>query len=120
MEPTTIAVDFDGTIVVHKFPKVGEPVPGAIETLKEWVSRGMRIILWTVRDGQFLEDAVKYCEDAGIELYGINNNPNGFSDSPKAYAHYYIDDMAVGCPMMNYGEERRVVDWAKVRELVGF
>lgn len=117
MEPTTIAVDFDGTIVCHRWPKIGEPVPMAIETLKEWVSRGMRIILWTVRDGQYLKDAVKYCEDAGIELYGINNNPNGWSDSPKAYAHYYIDDMAVGCPMIEYNG-CGVVDWKKIQEIM--
>jgi hypothetical protein len=106
-----------GLSYVIEWPKIGEPVPMAIETNKEWVSRGMRIILWTVRDGQYLEDAVKYCEDAGIELYGINKHPNGWSDSPKAYAHYYIDDMAVGCPLINYNGYK-VVDWAKVKELL--
>lgn len=121
MEPNTIAVDFDGTIVVHKFPEIGEPVPLAIETIKDWIAMGVKVILWTMRHGKGLEEAVEYCRNAGIEFYGINRNPSqDWSDSPKAYAHYYIDDMAVGCPMMDYGEDRCVVDWAKVRELVGF
>ena len=29
-----IAVDFDGTIVEHRYPKIGEERPFAIETLK--------------------------------------------------------------------------------------
>lgn len=120
MEPITIAVDFDGTIVIHRFPEIGEPVPNAIETIKDWISMGIRVILWTMRDGQYLEDAVEYCRENGIEFYGINENPSqDWSASPKAYAHFYIDDMAVGCPMMACGEDRRVVDWIKVRELIG-
>jgi len=120
MEPTTIAVDFDGTIVVHKFPEIGEPVPGAIETIKYWISTGVRVILWTMRSGKYLDAAVEYCRKSGIEFYGINKNPSqDWSDSPKAYAHFYVDDMAVGCPMVGYDDDGCVVDWVKVRELIG-
>lgn len=119
MEPITIAVDFDGTIVVHDFPNIGEPVPMAIETIKDWIAMGAKVILWTVRDGKYLEDAVEYCRNAGIEFYGINNNPDGLSSSPKPYFHYCVDDRNVGCPMMNYDDGRIVVDWVKVRELIG-
>lgn len=122
MEPTTIAVDFDGTIVTHDYPYIGQPVPLAIETIKDWIYKGVKVILWTMRHGEGLEEAVQYCKDAGIKFYGINENPSQhtWTDSQKAYAHYYVDDMAVGCPMMDYLEDRRVVDWAKVREIVGF
>ena len=119
MEPITIAVDFDGTIVCNRYPKIGEPVPMAIETIKEWISFGVQVILWTMRHGDGLREAVEYCKNAGIEFYGINKNPSqDWSDSPKAYAHIYVDDMAVGCPLINYNGGK-VVDWNKVRDLVG-
>ncbi len=48
-----VAIDFDGTIVEHKFPEVGKPVPGAIEWMKKWQDAGAQLILWTMRsDGQ--------------------------------------------------------------------
>lgn len=119
MEPLTIAVDFDGTIVVHDFPNIGEPAPMAIETIKDWIAMGAKVILWTVRDGKYLDDAVEYCRNAGIEFYGINENPDGWTLSPKPYFHYCIDDRNVGCPMMDYDDDRIVVDWVKVRKLIG-
>ena len=30
-----IAIDFDGTIVTHEYPKIGKPIPFAIQTLKK-------------------------------------------------------------------------------------
>jgi len=118
MEPFTIAVDFDGTIVCHKFPEIGEPVPMAIDTIKSWIDMGFRVILWTMRHDKYLDDAVRYCKEAGIEFYGVNENPSqGWSDSPKAYAHRYVDDMAIGCPLREYNGYK-VVDWKKISELI--
>ena len=56
----TIAVDFDGTIVENKYPQIGKEIPFAIETLKKLADEQHRLILWTVREGKFLEEAVSF------------------------------------------------------------
>ena len=50
-----IAVDFDGTIVEHRYPAIGKELPFAIETLQKLASEGHRLILWTVREGKYLD-----------------------------------------------------------------
>ncbi|MDR0477234.1 MAG: hypothetical protein LBH14_04775 [Desulfobulbaceae bacterium] len=117
-----ICVDFDGTLVDHRYPKIGQPVPDAIEWLKKFENYGARIILYTMRSdsdqyGPVLTEAVNYVKTAGINLYGINHNPDqdGWTTSPKAYADLYIDDSAVGCPLTRIkGFTRPCVDWKKV------
>ena len=113
-------VDFDGTVVEHEYPEVGAPVPGAVESLKEIVEAGHRIILFTMRGGRYLDDAVDYMRDCGIPLYGVNRNPDQatWTDSPKAYAHRYIDDSAVGCPLVYPPGGRPYVDWFEVMRLL--
>ncbi len=104
-----IVVDFDGTIVEHKFPKIGEPMPGAIETLKDLKEAGWALVLWTCReddghkiDRQYLTQAVKFCEEQGVVFDGINETPMDFEFRPenckrrKAYGHIYIDDRNFG------------------------
>ena len=53
-----IAVDFDGTIVEHRYPEIGRELPFAIETLKTLQREGHRLILWSVREGRLLDEAV--------------------------------------------------------------
>lgn len=97
-----IAIDFDGTIVEHKYPKIGEEIPFAIDTLKELINDGHRLILWTVREGILLEDAVNWCRDRGIEFYAVNKDypeekkhkNNHFSRKIKA--DMFIDDRNFG------------------------
>lgn len=117
-----LGIDFDGTMVEHEYPKLGPPVPGAIEALHEFISQGHKLILWTMRSGEKLNEAIQYFDDHGIELYGINKNPEqiNWTKSPKAYCHRYIDDAAVGCPLIHpSGAGRRpYVDWTKVKELL--
>lgn len=115
-----IAVDFDGTVVKHKYPAVGETVEGSVETLKKIVEKGNRILLWTMRHDKELEDAVKWFEENGIPLFGVNNNPEqkSWTESPKAYAQIYIDDSALGCPMKFDREMNWHVDWQRVGELL--
>ena len=69
-----IAVDFDGTIVRHRYPDIGEEIPFAVETLKMLVEERHRLILWTVREGQLLDDAVEWCRKRGLEFYAINRD----------------------------------------------
>lgn len=71
----TIAVDFDGTCVKHRYPMVGEDVDGAVSVLKELVRKGHKIILYTMRSGDTLDDAISWFIDNDIELWGINRNP---------------------------------------------
>jgi len=121
-----ICVDFDGTIVDHALPKIGKPVPHAIKWLKKFTEFDAKLILFTMRSdgykfGDILSDAVNYLKENGIELYGVNENPsqNGWSNSPKPFAHIYIDDAAVGCPLIHpAGFIRPCVNWKKVGKYV--
>ena len=61
----TIGVDFDGTIVEDRFPEIGPEIPFATDTLKMLVKEHHRLILWTVREGKYLEDAVNWCRERG-------------------------------------------------------
>lgn len=119
-ENVVIAVDFDGTCVTHEYPKVGQDI-GAEPVLKRLIASGAKIILWTMRHEQGLADAVKWFEDRGIPLYGVNKNPTqaDWTDSPKAYAQLYIDDAALGIPLLFQPSVKRpFVDWIKVQRLL--
>ncbi len=117
-EGMIIAIDFDGTIVEHEYPKIGRPVKWADETILELIKKGHKIILYTMRGGKYLDEAVNYCKDLGIEFYGVNHNPDqdSWTTSPKAYANFYIDDAAIGCPLIHSLYKRPYVDWISVRE----
>jgi len=124
MKSLFIGVDFDGTMVTHKYPEIGEPLDGAIETLEELMKAGHKIILYTMRSGERLDQAVEYLEENGIELYGINENKTQkyWTESPKIYCHIYIDDAALGCPLTCDEDEgvqgRPYVEWDGVREIL--
>ena len=99
----TIAVDFDGTIVEHKYPAIGKELPFAIETLKTLAEEGHKLILWTSRDGELLEEALKFCKERGLEFYAVNSNyppgalfTNKAGKSCKVVADVYIDDRNIG------------------------
>jgi hypothetical protein len=111
-----IAVDFDGTIVTHDYPRVGKPIPLAKEVINMLTDNGHLCFLWTMRDNETLEAAKQYCKDNGIMLCNYNMSPDQFSDSPKQYATIYIDDAALGCPL-RYDSDmslRPYVDWYRV------
>ncbi|MEA5061844.1 MAG: hypothetical protein VB054_00730 [Petrimonas sp.] len=96
-----IAVDFDGTIVKDTYPEIGEPMPGAIDTLKKLKKEGYQLILWTCRSGLLLAQAVTYCANMGIRFDAINANPRSEvikwkSDPRKVGADIYIDDRGLG------------------------
>lgn len=130
-----IAIDFDGTCVTHSFPDVGKDI-GAVPVLKKLVDSGHQLILWTMRcdhpeefelvgqsdihaeKGSYLSDALTWFEVNGIPLYGIQRNPtqDTWTTSPKCYAQLYIDDAALGCPLIFDSEisDRSFVDWHRV------
>lgn len=99
-ESLTIAVDFDGTIVEHKYPDIGKEMLFAFDTLKALKKKGHRLILWTYREGRYLEEAVEYCRKNGLEFYAVNKSfPEEKLEpgiSRKINADVFIDDRNVG------------------------
>jgi hypothetical protein len=111
-----ICVDFDGTCVKHAYPKIGAEI-GAVPVLKALVAEGHRLVLFTMRSGTFLDEAVNWFEENDIELYGANTNPQQkhWTDSPKAFGNLYIDDAALGAPLTS-GDitDRPFINWSEV------
>lgn len=110
----TIAIDFDGTIVEDKYPEIGAELPFATETLRMLIQDRHRLILWSVREGQTLEDAVKWCRDRGVEFYAVNKDyPEEEPEknqhfSRKIKADYFIDDRGIaGLP-----------DWGQIYQMI--
>ena len=98
----TIAVDFDGTIVRHRYPDIGEEIPFAVNTLKMLIQDRHRLILWTVREGELLDDAIEWCRERGIEFYAINRDfpeediSRNENFTRKLKVDMWIDDRNVG------------------------
>ena len=110
-----IAVDFDGTIVQHRYPQIGKEIPFAITTLKKLQEEHHLLILWTVREGELLEEAVEFCRRRGLEFYAVNaNHPDEriqegqSTPCRKLRADLYIDDCNVG----------KLPDWGAIYEMV--
>ena len=109
-----IAVDFDGTIVEHRYPSIGKELPFAIDTLRQLAAEGHRLILWTVREGQYLDDAVEFCRSRGLEFYAVNldypeeepERNNRFTRKLKA--DLWIDDRNLG----------GLPDWGTIYEMI--
>lgn len=93
-----IAVDFDGTIVEHQYPAIGREKPFAIETLKKLAEEHHRLILWTVREGKLLQEAVEFCKERGLEFYAVNRNYPEEKEAKerKLKAELWIDDRNLG------------------------
>lgn len=130
-------VDFDGTCVMHEFPQVGDTVPGAVPVLRALTDAGARLILNTIRCNKAKFKDIEKCTDSAeianfllsaelwfernqIPLYASNVNPQqgNWSTSPKVYCHAYIDDAAIGCPLIYGVHSRPYVDWVKVSRLL--
>ena len=113
-----IAVDFDGTCVTHEYPYIGQDV-GAVPVLKDLVEQGHNLILYTMRSGKLEKEAVAWFKEHDIPLYAVNSNPTQkkWTKSPKVHADVYIDDGALGVPLIHSVNcARPYVDWVKVRE----
>jgi len=103
----TLAIDFDGTIVDDAYPGIGKPRIFAFETLKKLQQDGHRLILWTYRHGERLQEAVDFCEKNGIEFYAVNKSfPEEIYDesmSRKIHCDLFIDDRNLG-GILGWGE----------------
>ena len=97
MRGRIIAVDFDGTLCRDCYPMIGEAHEALIRRLKELRAQGDRLILWTCRQGERLEEAVLFCMARGLFFDAVNANlPETIEtfggDSRKIFADIYIDD----------------------------
>lgn len=109
-----IAIDFDGTIVEHRYPEIGKELPFATQTLKKLIADGHKLILWTVREGQLLADAVEWCRERGVMFYAVNRDFE--EDTPESNVGYsrklkvnlFIDDRNLG----------GLPDWPVIYELI--
>lgn len=113
-----IVVDFDGTVVTHDYPRVGKNI-GSVPVLRKLVDKKHQLILFTMRSGKELEEAVNWFKENDIPLFGIQTNPtqHEWTSSPKAYGQLIIDDAALGCPLM-YSDlsNRPYVNWVIVED----
>ena len=95
-----IAVDFDGTIVEHRYPAIGRELPFATDTLRRLTADGQRLILWTVREGQLLDEALEWCKERGVTFYAVNRDyPEqefGEGVARKIKVDVVIDDRNLG------------------------
>jgi hypothetical protein len=120
-----IVIDFDGTCVTHNYPDTGKEI-GATPVLRELVDAGHRLILFTMRcndkkkKNNTLNDALAWFQERDIPLFGVQVNPGQklWTSSPKAYGDLYIDDMALGCPLVFPEEGPPYVDWEEVRRML--
>lgn len=109
-----IAIDFDGTLVEHKYPEIGKEIPFAFETLRRLQQDKHRLILWTVREGRLLDEAIAFCRERGIEFYAINRDyPEEEKGANRHYsrklkADLFIDDRNLG----------GLPDWGTIYEMV--
>lgn len=117
-----VCLDFDGTCVMHEYPKIGVDIPNAVEVLKKLNENEVKIILWTIRSEDFLQDAVNWFIERDIKIWAVNKNPQQrfWSKSPKAYAPVYIDDAALGCPLTLPAdkESRPFANWFEIERLL--
>jgi len=116
-----IAIDFDGTCVTHDYPEIGKDI-GAVPILKALAESGHKLILFTMRDANQLDEAVNWFKQNQIPLYAKQINPTQihWTRSNKCYANLYIDDAALGCPLLENPElsDRPFVDWLKIEEIL--
>ena len=109
-----IAIDFDGTLVEHRYPEIGREIPFAFETLRRLQQDRHRLILWTVREGRLLDEALAFCRERGIEFYAVNRDypeeEKGVNRhySRKLKADLFIDDRNLG----------GLPDWGTIYEMV--
>ena len=114
----TIAVDFDGTIVTHKYPEIGEELPFATDALKALIKEGHKIILWSVREGKLLDDAVDWCHKHGVDFYAVNKDfpeedvSKNMYFSRKLKVDYFIDDRNIG-GIPDWGTIYRIINERK-------
>lgn len=115
-----VCVDFDGTCVTHEYPKIGKDI-GAIPVLRRLAGNGHKLILFTMRSGLQLDEAIEWFSTNNIPLYAAQYNPTQkeWTSSNKCYAQLYIDDAGINCPLIYpENEDRPYCNWSKIEEIL--
>ena len=79
-----------------------EEIPFAVDTLKMLIRDRHKLILWSVREGHLLDEAVAWCKERGIEFYAVNKDypeettENNQHFSRKLKVDIFIDDRNLG------------------------
>lgn len=101
------AVDFDGTLCHEMWPDIGEPNTDLIDYLIKEREKGNEVILYTMREGAKLDEAVNWCKERGLYFDAINDNlpriKGFYGNNPrKIFANYYIDDHNMYMPSLPF------------------
>ena len=99
--PTIYAIDFDGTIALTDFPTILSSIQPVESFIKRLQRRGDKWILWTMREGSILDEAVAWCRSYGLFPDAVNDNlpdmKEKWGNNPrKVFADFYIDDHNAG------------------------
>lgn len=94
MRTVRIALDFDGTVVAHAYPGIGEDL-GAIPWLLKAQKAGAEFFIWTCRGGKELREAEEWLRGKGVDLIPPPYLPGG----EKANADIYVDDKNFRAPV---------------------
>lgn len=108
-----VAIDFDGTLVEHDYPRIGKDI-GAWKWVRALQELDVKVILYTMRSGTELDEACVLASEQEVVFWGVNNNRDQWrwTKSPKVYAHVYVDDAALGVPLIHpINGDRPYVDW---------
>lgn len=118
--PRSFLIDFDGTVCLHEYPRVGPEIPGCVDVLKKLTKAGHFIILFTMRADEQLNDAVAWFKARGIKLFAVNCNSMFETGSRKIYGHVSIDDHNLNIPLVhNYIiHPKPFVDWSTVDKIL--
>lgn len=99
----SIAVDIDSTLLIghYNYPEPGEPNILLINSLNKFRELGGIVVLWTLREGELLDPALKVLSEAGLKWDYVNENiPERMEkwggDPRKIAVSYYMDDKNIG------------------------
>lgn len=96
-----IAFDFDGTLFVEDWPRVGKPITEMHWLIKQLHQKGFIIVINTARASNTHDDAKRALNEHNIEYDLFNENPkyrtDVYGDNPrKIAADVFIDDRNIG------------------------
>ena len=108
-----IAVDFDNTIARTTFPEIHGEIAGAIGALNHFQRAGHTVILWTCREGKYLDEAIRWLAERGFSPDCVNCHSDKQiaewgTDPRKIGADIYIDDRNALCK----------IDWKRLEQFV--
>lgn len=113
-----IAFEFDGVCVENLYPSIGRPLPGALNMLRRMAAADHKLVLWTIRCGKSLDDAIVWFREQGIPLFSVNELPGQYhhNQSPKVMADIVLDSRAIGVPLLKTltSNRHRHLDWIAV------